>query len=190
VVLVLAVGGMVWYQSNRKDTRTAQKESVPVQTADVAPGQFKAKLTLADGSVVVLDTVSNKQVVQQGSTNVYTKDGKLIYQHKGENKEVLYNTLTTAKGETFGMELSDGSKVWLNSQSSIRYPVAFNSEVRKVEITGEAYFEVATAYLISGSGQKEKLPFVVSANGMEVQVLGTKFNVNSYSDENSTRTTL
>lgn len=184
VVVLLGIGGVMLYQSRKANHPIVQgKESQAPGVTDVNPGQYKAKLTLADGSVVVLDSFSNAKLVQQGSTNVYTKDGQLVYKPQGnKSKEVLYNKLATAKGETFGMTLSDGSQVWLNSQSSIRYPVAFNSDIRKVEITGEAYFEVAAI--------SRKTPFIVSLNGTEVEVLGTHFNINSYVDEPSLKTTL
>ncbi|OQP59115.1 hypothetical protein A3860_38770 [Niastella vici] len=191
--IIIIISSIVFFklnQTKKENDLVVQGSKVPVVT-DVKPGQYKARLTLADGSSVVLDSFSNARLVQQGSTNVFTKDGQLVYQRQGkQNEEALYNTLTTAKGETYGMTLSDGSMVWLNSQSSIRYPVAFNNEIRKVEITGEAYFEVATAYSISGSGQKRKQRFVVSLNGVDVEVLGTKFNVNSYTNENTVKTTL
>jgi transmembrane sensor len=191
VIMILGVGGYFYYQFNKgQHTVVKGKETQVPIVADVNPGQYKAKLTLADGSVVVLDTITDKKLVQQGGTNVYSKGGQLIYEKKGKHNEILYNTLTTSKGEMYGMVLSDGSKRWLNSQSSIRYPVAFNSDIRKVEITGEAYFEVATARRISDNGQSGKLPFVVSVNGMEVEVLGTKFNINSYSNEEAIKTTL
>lgn len=181
-----------WY-SSRQDEVSIPKSQPVAKNNDVLPGQFKAKLTLADGSVMVLDTIFSSQLVQQGSTTVYTRGGQLMYEQKGKHKEVLYNTLTTAKGETYGMVLSDGSKIWLNAQSSLRYPVAFTGDERKVEITGEAYFEIASLGLPPADSHRRgerKMPFVVSLNGMEVEVLGTKFNINSYSDEDAIKTTL
>jgi transmembrane sensor len=179
-IILMVFIGFKWLAKKDSGIKT-ETPVVAVPKNDIAPGQFKARLILADGSVVVLDTISDSKLVQQGGTNVYTRKGQLVYEQKGKHTEVLYNTLTTAKGETYGMVLSDGSKVWLNSQSSLRYPVAFTGDERRVEITGEAYFEVAT---------QRKLPFVVSLNGMEVEVLGTIFNINSYTDEDAVKTTL
>jgi transmembrane sensor len=182
-VILIAALGSYWLvrRTPNKPVAKTETKKIPVIN-DVSPGQYKARLTLADGSVVVLDTITDRKLLQQGSTTVYSKGGELIYEQKGKHNEVLYNTLTTAKGETFGMVLSDGSKVWLNSGSSIRYPVAFAGNQRTVEITGEAYFEVA--HLDNG------IPFKVTVNGMEVRVLGTHFNINAYTDEAKIRTTL
>lgn len=186
IVLAVTLIGYKWFAEKNNEFEKEKSVVTQNKSKDVAPGQYKAKLTLADGSVVVLDSFSSNKLVQQGSTTVLTRDGQLVYEKKGKDHEVLYNMLTTAKGETYGMVLSDGSKVWLNSQSSIRYPVSFNGDIRKVEITGEAYFEVAPLPL---KGTK-KVPFIVSLNDMEVEVLGTKFNINSYADEDAVKTTL
>lgn len=182
ILVAVSIIGYKWFSGSDQEFEKEKPIIVQNKNKDVAPGQYKARLTLADGSVVVLDSFSSSKLVQQGSTTVLTRDGQLVYEKKGKDHEVLYNVLTTAKGETYGMVLSDGSKVWLNSQSSIRYPVSFNGDIRKVEITGEAYFEVASL--------SQKIPFIVSLNGMEVEVLGTHFNINSYSDEDVVKTTL
>jgi ferric-dicitrate binding protein FerR (iron transport regulator) len=183
---VIIIAGVLLYTtiSRRKNDTSLVVPSV-AKVNDVQPGQFKAKLTLADGSVVVLDSFSNGRLVQQGNTNVYSKNGQLVYKPSGKQNEVLYNTLSTSKAQTYATVLSDGTKVWLNSESSIHYPVAFNDDVRKVEITGEAYFEVAPSI-----GKNGKRPFIVSAGGMHVEVLGTHFNINSYEDEPAMKTTL
>jgi transmembrane sensor len=190
VILIAGLGGY-WILSRTKNKPEAKRETAQISVNnDVAPGQYKARLTLADGSTVVLDSVTANSHLQQGGTKLYANNGQLVYEQKGKQKEVLYNTLTTSKGEMYAMLLSDGSKVWLNSQSSIRYPVVFNDNVRKVEVTGEAYFEVAPAVSLLPNGEKSKRPFIVEANGMEVEVLGTHFNINNYADEEATKTTL
>jgi transmembrane sensor len=173
---------------NRKSTKpntdiVSQKKEVK---QDVPPGQFKARLTLADGSTVILDSVSDGKTIQQGSIAVKNTNGQLVYDTKAKTSEVLFNTLTTGKGESYQLALADGSKVWLNAASSIRFPVSFTGNDRKVEITGEAYFEVAPVRLRSG----QKMPFKVFANDVEVQVLGTEFNINTYTDEPGITTTL
>ncbi len=111
------------------------------------------------------------------------KDGELAYNAATMyNAPISYNTISTPKGRQFTLQLPDGSKVWLNAASSLRYPVAFAGAERKVEITGEAYFEVA---------KNKKMPFKVSINNKTtVEVLGTHFNVNAYNDEETIKTTL
>jgi transmembrane sensor len=183
---IVIIASVFVYILNTKKTKDeiVQRPTV-TNTSDVKPGQYKAKLTLADGTTIILDSAKSGRLVQQGEIIVLNKDGKLIYEKRGESKKVLYNTLSTSKAETYGTVLSDGTKVWLNSQSSIHYPIAFNGNVRKVEITGEAYFEVAPSI-----GSNGKRPFVVEVNGMEVEVLGTHFNINSYLEEEAIKTTL
>ena len=114
----------------------------------------------------------------------------MVYEQTGNSKEVLYNTLTTARGQTYATLLSDGTKIWLNSQSSIRYPIRFTGDVRMVEITGEVYFEVAASLTRQANGKEAKQPFIVKAPGMDIEVLGTHFNINSYLDEDTVKTTL
>jgi ferric-dicitrate binding protein FerR (iron transport regulator) len=149
---------------------------------DVLPGGDKATLTLADGSTVVLDDVQNGTLTQQGSSKVIKVGGKLMYDPINKNsKEIVYNTISTPNGGQYQLELPDGSLVWLNATSSIHFPTSFIGKERRVEITGEAYFEVA---------KNRDMPFVVTVNGAEVQVLGTHFNVNAYSNEDNLKTTL
>lgn len=149
---------------------------------DVAPGGDKAILTLADGSTVVLDDAQNGTLAQQGSSKVIKLGGKLVYDPANKNsKEIVYNTITTPNGGQYQLELPDGSLVWLNATSSIHFPTSFAGKERRVEITGEAYFEIA---------KNRVMPFIVTVNNAEVQVLGTHFNVNAYNDEENVKTTL
>jgi len=155
---------------------------------DVAPGGDKAVLTLADGTKIVLDTAANGSLAQQGGISVIKLGGQLTYDAENGTKEVLYNTITTPRGGQYQLELADGSKVWLNAASSLRYPTAFVGKERLVELIGEGYFEVA---------HNATQPFRVRVNAvsgqggqMEVTVLGTHFNINSYSDEPHAKTTL
>ncbi|MEP7377769.1 MAG: FecR domain-containing protein [Chitinophagaceae bacterium] len=196
VVLIIATTGYFWLYKS-KPVRDKQEEITAKVENDIVPGQYKAKLTLSDGSTVILDSAANGKLAQQGNTIVLNKDGKIIYDAKnspssgGDQGGILYNTLTTAKGETYRMTLSDGSKIWLNSESSISYPVTFTGEERKIIITGEAYFEVATAYRQATKGSKPvKQPFKVEVGGMTVEVLGTHFNINAYANEETVKTTL
>jgi transmembrane sensor len=183
-VIILMIGSVTFYfliLKKHEDQITGQP-AIAKTNEDVPPGKYKAKLTLADGSFIVLDSIMMGKLAQQGSTQVMNKDGKLVYTGKGiKGNKVLYNTLTTARGQMYPLVLSDNSRIWLNSESSIKYPVAFVGNERRVEITGEAYFEIA---------HDASKPFIVTVNGTEIKVLGTKFNVNAYADEGPIRTTL
>lgn len=150
---------------------------------DVPPGKHAAVLTLSNGQQVFLDSAQNGAVSRQGNVTVINTKGMLSYQgpSAGDLPESTYNTLTTNAGNQYQLVLPDGSRVWLNAASSIRYPVSFGSGERKVEITGEAYFEVAAS-----AGR----PFIVRHGATVVQVLGTNFNMNTYEDESALTTTL
>lgn len=162
------------------------------QQQDVLPGKNGAVLTLADGTQVVLDSVANGSLGLQGNSQVTKTNGLLSYDSKTDAanantlQEPLYNLLSTPKGRQFQLVLPDGTKVWLNAMSSIRFPAAFLSNHRTVELTGEAYFEVA---------KDPSKPFhvKVAAAGndeLDVQALGTEFNINAYNDEPAIKTTL
>ena len=149
---------------------------------DVFPGGNKATLTLADGSRIVLNDAQNGTLTQQGNAKIVKLDGKLFYsQNNSNSKEVVYNTISTPKGGQYQLELPDGSLVWLNASSSIHFPTSFAANERRVEVTGEAYFEVA---------KNLSKPFIAAVNNSEVRVLGTHFNINSYNDEDDVTTTL
>jgi len=149
---------------------------------DVPPGSDKAILTLADGSTIALDDAQDGDLTNQGNTKLIKLNGQLAYDPiKNKPGEIVYNTITTPRGGKFKIELPDGSIVWLNAASSLHFPTAFAGKSRKVQMTGEAYFEIAR--------NKDK-PFIVDVNGAEVQVLGTHFNIMAYDDEESMETTL
>lgn len=183
IIVLFSVGAYFWL--NRSSTKNEIVKTEPAQELknDVLPGSNKAILTLANGSQIVLDSAANGKLAQQGNTEV-TKfaNGELVYKGTGNlANEVLYNTMSTPRGGQYRLILPDGSRVWLNAASSIRYPTTFIGKERTVEITGEAYFEVV---------KNAAMPFKVTANGMEVAVLGTHFNINAYNDEPSVKTTL
>lgn len=186
-VLVLAAATFYLFKHRKEDNNILPKEkATTVILNDIPPGQTTALLTLADGKKLVLDSTAIGQLAQQGGTVVFNDKGTLKYQPKDASNETLFNTLTTAYGETYAMVLPDGSKVWLNAGASIKYPVAFAGNERKVTVTGEVYFEVAKdkskPFTVHVMGQK--------GNEMDVQVLGTHFNINAYHDETSIKTTL
>jgi transmembrane sensor len=155
-------------------------------TADIAPARNTAILTLGNGHKIILSDKKKGQLVSEAGVSITkTSDGQLVYTvipSKGSlNAEELANTIETPKGGKYQVSLPDGTRVWLNSASSLRYPLRFNDKQRKVELDGEAYFEVA---------KLRHLPFLVVTKKQTVEVLGTHFNINSYSDENSVKTTL
>jgi len=151
--------------------------------ADVEPGKEGALLTLADGTVIVLDGLDDGLVASQGGANVVLNEGQLAYDAKGNDPaRVVYNVISTPKGRQFHIQLPDGTHAWLNSASSIRFPSTFIGKERVVDITGEIYFEVA---------KNKEASFKVQINeDASVEVLGTHFNVNAYEDEGSIQTTL
>lgn len=185
VAAALVIGfGVYWWASYRGSREMAQQEKVvKVQLADIPPGGNKAILILGDGSSIALDSAGNGLLASQGGTSV-TQSGKgqLVYKsgHDTESAPVL-NTVTTPKGGQFHIVLPDGTGVWLNAASSLRFPTAFTGKQRNVEITGEVYFEVA---------HNRQMPFVVKNGATEITVLGTHFNVMAYDDEKIMRTTL
>ena len=185
-VLMLAAAG-IYLVAHRPQREKPAIVQAPVKN-DVAPGKQGAILTLADGRTVVLDSLGNGVVATQGGAKVLLNNGRLAYNAESAGAtEVAYNTVTTPKGRQFQVSLPDGTKVWLNAASSLRYPTVFAGPERKVEVTGEAYFEVSPQ--VSKDG--DRMPFLVKINEQtEVQVLGTHFNINAYKDEATINTTL
>ncbi|MGO4294487.1 FecR family protein [Chitinophaga sp. RAB17] len=174
---ILLLVGISWLMSGK---HPAPVVKTPV--ADIAPGKENATLTLGDATVIGLDTASNGLLSQQGNTAVQLVNGKLIYSGNTANTAVTYNTITTGRGNHYSMVLSDGTKVWLNSASSLRFPVAFSGSERLVAVTGEVYFEVAP---------DAHHPFQVQMpHKGTITVLGTHFNVHAYEDEADITTTL
>jgi transmembrane sensor len=193
LVLVLAgVGGYGYFLLNR--TKSLPTEVVAKKPADIPPGHEGAILTLANGNQMVLDSLGNGVIATQNGTQVSLKNGALAYTMDAGQAAPVYNNLTTPKGRQFQLILPDGTKVWLNAASSIRYTTAFTGNERSVDITGEVYFEVNKA--IGGNGHKKT--FVVNilpptgrgAGGGRIEVLGTQFNVNAYANEAAIKTTL
>lgn len=179
IALVVAGAGYFILNKSKNDTTPVVKTTTP---ADIPPGRDGAILTLADGRQVVLDSMGNGVVATQNGAQVVLKDGALAYGKDAGSTTPVYNNLTTPKGRQFQLILPDGSKVWLNAASSLRYPTVFVGNERRVEVNGEVYFEVA---------KNTQMPFRVTIpGGSGIEVLGTQFNVNAYSNETAVRTTL
>jgi transmembrane sensor len=177
VLTGVLMGWAYWGMNHRKQAPT-------LLASHIGPGTNKAVLQLSNGSRIVLSDIGNGVVGQQGAAQVVKMDsGFVAYQAAttGSNDAVTFNTLTTPRGGQFKIMLPDGSLVWLNAASALRYPAVFTGNKRVVELSGEAYFEVAA---------NDRQPFYVKSKGQEVMVLGTSFNINAYDDEPVMTTTL
>jgi ferric-dicitrate binding protein FerR (iron transport regulator) len=174
---------IVIFKLQQKSNQSELKDIANHSQKDIAPGQSIAILTLANGSKITLDSLKNGKIAMQGNSLVSKSGTGINYSTNDslDNSLIEYNTLTTPRGGQYHITLSDGTQVWLNAASSIRYPAAFKGNERRVDITGEAYFEVA---------KNKAMPFKVSIGSLYIEVLGTHFNINSYTDEQVIATTL
>ncbi|WP_160716461.1 FecR family protein [Chitinophaga solisilvae] len=157
---------------------------------EILPGNNIASLTLSDGSVIALDSVQNGTIALQGGVRIEKDTSGNIRYHAEARTGVMpaaTNTIATPRGGQYRIILPDGSVAMLNAASSLSYPVCFAEKERRVKMTGEVYFEIRQQKMPGG---KENVPFFVESAGQEVQVLGTHFNINAYSDEPAVKTTL
>jgi len=174
---LLIAGGISLFYSNQKDITLANIDET------ITPGTQKATLILSDGNRVVLDKNYEEGTILEDGMAITNRDSILNYQKSAtlrKRKQLVYNELKTPRGGGYKLKLADGTNVWLNSGSTLKYPVDFTDSTRQVYLSGEAYFDV------SHNGK----PFIVNANNLDVRVLGTQFNVSAYDDENETITTL
>lgn len=178
-ILVSAIGAWYWLSGPAQKATEKQMATTTIGK-DLPPGKEGAILTLADGSQILLDTVKNGTRLQVNGIAMEMRNGQLLYS-EGNTGASAYHTMSTPRGRQFQLQLPDGSQVWLNAASSIRYPSSFSGNERKVEITGEAYLEVA---------KDANRPFRVVTAAQMATVTGTQFNVNAYEDELQERTTL
>ncbi|MDB4924124.1 FecR family protein [Mucilaginibacter sp.] len=179
VIGLLAIGG--WFLNNNNNKADNVANTPRDLKNDIGPVTESAILALADGSTLQLDKVKDNTVISQSNASIIKTKGKLAYNPGALTNTIAYNSVTTPRGGKYRVALPDGTQVWLNTASSIRYPTAFAGNKRLVEITGEAYFEVT---------KNKRMPFVVKVNNSEVRVYGTHFNVMAYSDEAIVKTTL
>ncbi|WP_316794676.1 FecR family protein [Pedobacter frigoris] len=183
--IALMVGGLTTLFYNYPGVKF-KNFTVELPEEDIAPGGNKATLTLADGKVITLNEAADGELVNDAGIIIRkTGHGQLVYEVTGKNVSQngpVYNTVSTPKGGTYKIILPDGSRVWLNAASMLKFPSTFSNLInRNVELSGEAYFEVA---------KDKNHPFVVKSHQQEVKVLGTHFNISSYIDEDQTSTTL
>lgn len=184
--VLLLISGVAFIFMNRTNIATIKNDLTAVKNHDVLPGTNKAVLTLSDGTKVILD--------ENTAANISTKDnikisktgaGQIVYtivnNEDLKSNKVAFNTIQTPRGGQYQVVLPDGTKVWLNAASSLKYPEVFVGNTRNVELTGEAYFEVS---------KNKAMPFHVKSKFQDVEVLGTHFNINSYLDERNIKTTL
>lgn len=182
VIIALVIGaGTYFFVNQRQHNKEIAKTNSSIKNDVAAPSSTHAVIILANGKQIVLDSAGNGSLAMQGNVNIQKlADGQIAY--KGNSEEVVYNTLSNPKGsKVVSLTLSDGTTVWLNAGSSLTYPTAFGGNERKVQITGEAYFEVA---------HNVAMPFTVTKGDAEVTVLGTHFNINAYDDEAEMKITL
>jgi ferric-dicitrate binding protein FerR (iron transport regulator) len=151
--------------------------------SDIRPGTSKATLELADGSIVHLET-EEKLIKEYDGISVQNKEKQLIYEptdKKQNTWKVQYNTIKIPRGGEYQLSLSDGTQIWLNAETTLRYPVTFSDKTREVFLEGEAFFEIA---------KNSDWPFIVNTSDIKVNVLGTSFNIRAYKDEDVTSATL
>jgi ferric-dicitrate binding protein FerR (iron transport regulator) len=179
VVGTTALSGILWQQMS-KDTSTVRQTNTP-EVAAISPGTDRAYLTLGDGTEILLDSTGDGMLAVQGAASVVKEGRGISYQGTGNTGESVINTIRTPRGGQYRLALSDGSVVWLNAATSLRFPASFTGNQRTVQLTGEAYFEVKP---------DAARPFTVEVGDLRVGVTGTRFNVNAYADEKGILTTL
>ncbi|MBL7734464.1 MAG: FecR domain-containing protein [Chitinophagaceae bacterium] len=180
VILLICGAAVIFYQ--QKDRPEEKTDDRQIVQRDVPPGAVKAMLILANGQKIILDNAQVGKLATQEGAMVFNRDGTIVYDGIATGSQPVYNTLTTGRAEQSPpLTLADGTKVWLNASSSIRFPVAFQGSSREVDITGEAYFEVS---------KDNERPFIVKTGASAIKVLGTHFNVMAYDNEPYTAATL
>lgn len=201
MLLILSFG--FYFFVNRNIRHKDQNKSAAKRTEqEIMPGGNKATLTLANGREISLDDASEGDLAYDNGIKIRkSREGQIVCEVRGikEGQQdviksaYVYNTISTPRGGQWQVILPDGSKVWLNAASSLTYPTVFDDNERRIEMTGEAYFEIAKRYKTTGANVKRgqvKLPFIVKAGGQLVEVLGTHFNICAYPEEKVIKTTL
>jgi ferric-dicitrate binding protein FerR (iron transport regulator) len=181
--VIVAIGTVTFFTVNTTSKKTIAAVSHTEKHEVAAPQRARAVITLSNGKNIYLDSASQGALAMQGSSElVKVSDRQVAYVGGTNSREMIYNVLTVPRGSrVVSLTLSDGTVVWLNAESSLRYPVVFSGSDRTVEVTGEAYFEVA---------KDPSKKFFVRSAALTTEVLGTHFNVNTYHDETSMKVTL
>lgn len=180
ILLMIGLFSIMMYLGNTNSEISKEEQWLDA----IEPGSQKAELILADGGVLNLDEKKEKDEIKEKDGTVISNTGSaLVYNAsaKSENKRKLYNSLLVPRGGEYQLQLEDGTKIWVNSESRLRYPTQFEDDKRVVVLEGEAYFEVS---------KDKNRPFIVKTQGVDVRVLGTQFNISSYIDDDVIRTTL
>lgn len=182
VILAIITGGYTFFYLSDKTQVKVQEESNAFKNIQ-APEKSRATITLSNGNVIYLDSMINGTLAEQtGAEVVKQAESELVYKADSDTSQLVFNSLFNPRGSRIiKVTLSDGTRVWLNNETTLRYPVNFTGNDRRVEIIGEAYFEVA---------KMAAKPFIVVSGTMNIEVLGTHFNINAYTDEDFIRTTL
>ncbi|GEP89724.1 iron dicitrate transporter FecR [Chitinophaga terrae (ex Kim and Jung 2007)] len=184
--VILFIGAGIWYMNRPAGDQPPAMPMAERYRNEILPGGDKALLQLADGSTIVLDSTKSGSLALQGNTRILKNDqGEIVYK-AGRDVQPVYNKISTPRGGQYTITLPDGTRVWLNASTTLRYPTAFTGNERIVELSGEAYFEVA---------QDANRHFRVQTNTsghqpLNITVLGTSFNVQAYTDEPAQTTTL
>lgn len=178
IILPLLIAGGIYFSG-----RLSYKEESIAQVKVIQPGSIKAVLILDDGRTVALDSANKLSIREKDGTLIEKSGGRLNYTTRSEagSHQQIFNTIRIPRGGEYNLVLADGTRVYLNSMSSFKYPVAFSGNTRNVELSGEAYFEVA---------KDTKRPFIVKTSAINIEVLGTSFNVNAYENTERIITTL
>ncbi|WP_036692538.1 FecR family protein [Pedobacter glucosidilyticus] len=182
-ILMISIASFYFVSNYTQNEKSKQPEIARANI--ITPGEDKAVLTLANGEKIILKEQNNELLSKEAGLMVYnSKEGALVYKAgaaSSTSEAITYNTISTPRGGQYKLILEDGSKIWLNAASSIKFPTRFDSKQRKIEISGEVYCEIS---------KDPKRPFRVSYGNQMVEVLGTQFNINAYIDEKITKTTL
>lgn len=183
IIIVVLSGATFLFLNHSRNKPVSSDVAKQATINNISPGGNKAIITLQDGSKIFLDQSSNGVIAQQGNTRVVKlTSGEIAYKNDAHSDKPYINTITTPRGGKYQLTLADGTKFWMNSESSITYPTFFEGTERRVKITGEVYFEVS---------KNQRQPFYVDMkDGSEIRVLGTHFNVNTNTDNETIAATL
>lgn len=184
-LIIVITGAAILFKPGSKKIAPAPQATTKPAPQNLEPAGNKAILVLSNGKQINLNNAANGELAKDEQAIIRkTADGKVLYETSSSSQQpaaIAYNVLSTPRGGKYDLTLSDGTRVWLNAASSVKYPAVFTANTRSVEITGEAYFEVA---------HDASKPFKVTAAGQTIEVLGTHFNINAYTDEPVCKTTL